>query len=163
MVNDQITASRVRLIAADGEQVGVVPIEQAMQTATDAELDLVEVSPDADPPVCKLMDYGKYRYAQKRKMHQAKTKSHATHVKEIRLHPKTGEHDIEYRLKHAREFLARGDKVLVSVLFKRREMAHLDVGYDQLQRVAEELADVAKVEMAPKRDGRRFTMMLVAK
>jgi translation initiation factor IF-3 len=163
MVNDQIKASRVRLISADGNQVGVVPIEQAVQRAQDAELDLVQVSPDADPPVCKLMDYGKYRYAQKRKMHQAKTKSHATHVKEIRLHPKTGQHDIDYRLKHAREFLARGDNVLVTVLFKRREMAHLDVGYEILQLVAEQLDDAAKIEMPPKRDGRRFTMMLVAK
>jgi translation initiation factor IF-3 len=109
------------------------------------------------------MDYGKYKYKQKRKLHQAKTKSHVTHVKEIRLHPKTSQHDIDYRLDHAREFLGRGDKVLVTVLFSGREMAHLEVGEELLLRVADQLDDAAKIEMEPKRDGRRFSMMLVPK
>jgi len=153
----------VRLIAQDGEQAGVVPIAEALETARAAELDLVEVMPDDDPPVCKLMDYGKYRYKLKRRTHQSKTKSHTTHVKEIRLHPKTGPHDIEYRLEHAREFLAKGDKVLFTVVFSGREMAHTDVGEALLLRVAEQIADVAKVETPPKRDGRRMNMMITAK
>ena len=118
---------------------------------------------DADPPVCKLMDYGKYKYKQKRRSHQAKTKSHVTHIKGIRLHPKTSQHDIEYRLDHAREFLARGDKVLVTVMFSGREMAHVEVGFELLLRVAEQIADAAKVEVPPKREGRRMTMMLAPK
>jgi translation initiation factor IF-3 len=161
-VNEEIRASRVRLIGAEGEQVGVVPIDDALKAAAAATLDLVEVSPDADPPVCKLLDYGKYKYKQKRRKHQAKTKSHVTHIKEIRLHPKTSQHDIAYRLVHAREFLAKGDKVLVSVVFSGREMAHIDSGGGLLVKVAEQMADAAKVELAAKREGRRWTMMLVA-
>ncbi len=109
------------------------------------------------------MDYGKYKYKQKRRGHQAKAKSHVTHIKEIRLHPKTGQHDIDYRLEHAREFLARGDKVLVSVRFSGREMAHLETGEQLLHRVALQIQDAAKVEIPPKREGRRMTMMLVPK
>jgi len=153
----------VRLIAQDGEQKGVLPLAEALEIAKAATLDLVQVAGDGDPPVCKLMDYGKYRYKRKRRTHQSKTKSHATHIKEIRLHPKTGQHDIEYRVKHAREFLARGDKVLVTVVFSGRELAHTETGEQQLARVAEQLADAAKIETTPKRDGRRMTMMLAPK
>jgi len=163
LVNEQIRASRVRLIAEDGAQVGIVPIDEARSAAERAGIDLVLVSPDADPPVCKLMDYGKYKYKQKRRGHQAKAKSHVTHIKEIRLHPKTGQHDINYRLEHAREFLARGDKVLVTVRFSGREMAHLEAGEQLLQRVAQQIEDAAKVESPPKREGRRMTMMLAPK
>jgi translation initiation factor IF-3 len=162
-VNEQIRATRVRLIGTDGSQVGVISLEDARRAAQDAELDLVQVSPDADPPVCKLMDYGKYRYKQKRKLHQARTKSHATHIKEIRLHPKTSQHDIDYRLEHARQFLSRGDKVLISVVFSGREMAHVEVGGELLEKVAAQMEADAKIEMAPKREGRRFTMMLAPK
>ena len=153
----------MRLIAQDGAQAGVVPIAEALEAARAAELDLVEVMPDDDPPVCKLMDYGKFRYKQKRRTHQSKTKSHTTHVKEIRLHPKTSQHDIEYRLAHAREFLTNGDKVLFTVVFSGREMAHAETGADLLLRVAEQIADIAKIEAPPKRDGRRMNMMLTAK
>ena len=153
----------MRLIAQDGEQKGVLPLAEALEIAKAATLDLVQVAGDGDPPVCKLMDYGKYRYKRKRRTHQSKTKSHATHIKEIRLHPKTGQHDIEYRVKHAREFLARGDKVLVTVVFSGRELAHTETGEQQLARVAEQLADAAKIETTPKRDGRRMTMMLAPK
>ncbi len=141
--------------------MGILPIEKAMQAAERAGLDLVEVHAAADPPVCKLMDYGKYKYKQKRKAHQAKAKSHVTHVKEIRLHPKTSDHDIGYRLDHAREFLERGDKVIFSVMFKGRELAHMETGEALLQKVAERLADDARVETPPKRDGRRRMSMLL--
>jgi len=147
----------------DGQQAGVVAIEEALQAAKTAEIDLVEVMPDAEPPVCKLMDYGKYKYKLKRRVHQSKTKSHVTHIKGIRLHPKTDQHDIGYRLDHAREFLARGDKVLFTVMFKGREMAHLEIGHELLLRVAEQLSDAAKVESPPKRDGRRMNMLMAPK
>jgi translation initiation factor IF-3 len=162
-INDEIEASRVRLIGSDGEQLGVVPIDEALRKASEATVDLVEVSPEGDPPVCKLMDYGKYKYKIKRRKQQAKTKSHVTHIKEIRLHPKTGQHDIDYRLNQARDFLAKGDKVLVSVIFSGREMAHIDLGRELLDRVSEQIADAAKLELPPKREGRRWTMMLVSK
>ena len=147
----------------DGQQAGVVAIEEALQAAKTAEIDLVEVMPDAEPPVCKLMDYGKYKYKLKRRVHQSKTKSHVTHIKGIRLHPKTDQHDIGYRLDHAREFLARGDKVLVTVMFSGREMAHLEAGPELLSRVAEQITDAAKVESPPRREGRRVSMMLTPK
>ena len=118
---------------------------------------------EAEPPVCKLMDYGKYQYKQKRRNHQAKSKSHVTHIKGIRLHPKTSQHDIDYRLEHAREFLAKGDKVLITVVFTGRELAHVDAGVELLQRFAAQIEDTAKIETMPKRDGRRMTMMLAPK
>jgi translation initiation factor IF-3 len=141
----------------------VLSIEDARNEAKNAGLDLVMVMADGDPPVCKLMDYGKYKYKQKRRQHQAKAKSHVTHVKEIRLHPKTEQHDIDYRLSHAREFLERGDKVLVTVLFRGREMAHMERGYELLDRVVEQISDSAKVERPVKREGRRVSVMLAPK
>lgn len=153
----------MRLIGQDGRQVGLLTREEALQVAKDALVDLVQVMGDTDPPVCKLMDYGKYKYKKKRQSHQAKTKSHVTHIKEIQLHPKTAQHDIDYRLEHAREFLAKGDKVLFTVMFKGREMAHVEVGSQLLEQVAGQLADAAKIEIPPKREGRRVTMLLVAK
>ncbi len=143
--------------------MGVVSLDEALAAARAAEQDLVLVAPEADPPVCKLMDYGKFKYKQKRRTHQTKAKSHVTHIKEIRLHPKTDAHDIEYRLKHARDFLARGDKVLVTVVFRGREMAHLEAGPEMLERIARQMEDAAKLEMPPKREGRRFSMMLAPK
>ena len=143
--------------------MGIVSLDEALAAARAAELDLVLVAPEADPPVCKLMDYGKFKYKQKRRTHQTKAKSHVTHIKEIRLHPKTDQHDIDYRLKHAREFLARGDRVLVTVVFRGREMAHLEAGMELLERIAKQMEDAAKLETPPKRDGRRFCMMLAPK
>lgn len=162
-MNEDIEAPYVRLVGADGSQVGVVPRADALAQAQAAGLDLVEVSADSDPPVCKILDYGKFKYKQKRRGHQSKTKSHVTHIKEIRLHPKTGQHDIDYRVAHARDFLSKGDKVLIAVVFSGREMAHIDVGEQLLQRVVEQIGDAAKVELAPKREGRRMTMMLAPK
>ena len=160
-MNDEIKASQVRLIGQDGEQQGVLSLADALSAAKTAELDLVQVMGDSDPPVCKLMDYGKYRYKRKRQTHQSK--SHVTHIKEIRLHPKTGAHDIDYRVKHAREFLARGDKVLITMLYSGRELAHIEVGAVLLERVVAMLEDVAKVETPPKREGRRMSALLAPK
>lgn len=149
------------MIGQDGAQQGVLSLADALSAAKAAEMDLVQVMADSDPPVCKLMDYGKYRYKRKRQTHQAK--SHIMHIKEIRLHPKTGQHDIDYRVKHAREFLAKGDKVLVSVLYSGRELAHIEVGAVLIDRVIADLADVAKVETPPKREGRRMSALLAPK
>jgi translation initiation factor IF-3 len=149
------------LIGQDGAQQGVLSLADALSAAKAAEMDLVQVMADSDPPVCKLMDYGKYRYKRKRQTHQAK--SHVMHIKEIRLHPKTGQHDIDYRVKHAREFLAKGDKVLITVLYSGRELAHIEVGAVLLDRVVADLADAAKVETPPKREGRRMSALLAPK
>ncbi len=149
------------MIGQDGAQQGVLSLADALSAAKAAEMDLVQVMADSDPPVCKLMDYGKYRYKRKRQTHQAK--SHVMHIKEIRLHPKTGQHDIDYRVKHAREFLAKGDKVLITVLYSGRELAHIEVGAVLLDRVVADLADAAKVETPPKREGRRMSALLAPK
>ncbi len=133
----------------------------ALNAAKAAEMDLVQVMADGDPPVCKLMDYGKYKYKRKRQTHQSK--SHVQHIKEIRLHPKTGPHDISYRLDHAREFFARGDKVLFSMVYSGRELAHIEVGQAVLARVVEQLEDIAKVETPMKREGRRMSVLMTPK
>ena len=153
----------VRLVDDKGEQIGVIPIQEALSMARDAELDLVEVAPQAEPPVCRIMDYGRYKYKLRKKHHQSRAKSHAKQVKAIRLSPKTGPHDIEYRVEHAREFLTLGHRVQINVQFKGREMAHLQLGRDMLLRFAGALEDVSKLEATPKLDGRRMGIMLIPK
>ncbi len=130
--------------------------------AKQREIDLVEVAPQARPPVCRLMDYGKYKYKQKKRQHGGKHK-HQPQLKEIRLRPNTGEHDVEIKLKHAREFLDKKDKVSVSMRFRGREMAHTDLGRDLMMHFAEQLQDIAKVESHPRQEGRRMTMLLAPK
>jgi len=131
--------------------------------AREADLDLVEVAPQAEPPVCRIMDFGKYKYRQRKKQQQARGKSHARQVKEIRLHPKIDPHDVSYRIDHAREFIAQGHRVQVNVLFKGREMAHTDLGRELLINFAAALEDVAKMEAPPKLEGRRMGVLLVPK
>jgi translation initiation factor IF-3 len=137
--------------------------DEALRRAKEAGLDLVEVAPDAKPPVCKIMDYGKFKYEQKKKAHQAKTRQKVTQLKELRIRPKTEEHDLLIKVKKAKEFLAVGDRVQVNMLFKGREMAHIEVGKTLLERFATEVADVAKVERPAILDGRRMTLVLVPK
>jgi len=152
----------VRLIGANGEQLGVVPTAQAMELAREANLDLVEVAPNERPPVCKILDYGKFRYQQSRK--GAKTqKVHQQKLKEIRVRPKTGEHDVDTKINQARKFLEHKDKVLVNVLFRGRELQHIEEGRRIIDGILEKLADVAKVERAPSMEGRRMTAMLAPK
>lgn len=152
-INDHIKISPVRVIAADGTQLGIIPTEDALTKSREAGLDLVEVAPDAEPPVCKIMDYGKYKYDKKKKTHQH---SHTTKTKEIRLRPKTGEHDIDFKVKQAVGFLKHKDKVQVSVLFRGREMAHIEEGQKVMEAVIEKLAEFGKVETTPQRTGRRM-------
>jgi len=162
-VNERVSAPRVRLVLENGEQAGIVTREEALARAAEAGLDLVEVAPNANPPVCKLMDYGKYKYRLKKKQHQSKVKQHTATVKEIRLRPKTDRHDVEIKLKRVREFLAKRHKVLVSMMFRGREMAHIELGKEMLESIAKELEDVAKVEKPPTMERYRMHMMLAPK
>jgi len=150
----------VRLIGANGEMVGVVPTTQALDMAREAQLDLVEVAPNERPPVCRIQDYGKLRYEQSRK---AKAKTHQQKLKEIRVRPKTGDHDVETKVNQARKFLENNDKVLVNVVFRGRELQHIEEGRRVIQHVLELLVDVAKVEKPPSMEGKRMTAMLAPK
>jgi translation initiation factor IF-3 len=157
-----IRIREVRLIDENGAQVGVVETGEARRRAYDAGLDLVEVSPDARPPVCKIMDYGKFKYALKKKEHESKRKQHQVQIKEIRLRPKIAEHDVSYKAKQARDFLLDGDKVQVTMLFRGREMSHMDVARVVLDSFVKKLADVSKVERPPKMEGRRLGLLLLS-
>jgi translation initiation factor IF-3 len=160
-INDQIRISPVRLIGVNGEQLGVVPTSQAMEMAREANLDLVEVAANERPPVCKILDYGKFRYQQSHK--KTKTKVHQQKLKEIRVRPKTGEHDVDTKVNQARKFLEHNDKVLVNVLFRGRELQHIDEGKRIIDDILVKLADVCKVEQAPRMEGKRMTAMLAPK
>jgi translation initiation factor IF-3 len=162
-VNEQIRISPVRLIGAGGEQVGVVPTAQALDMAREANLDLVEVAPQERPPVCKIMDFGKFKFLQKQKQKDKTKGGHQQRLKEIRLRPKTGEHDIETKINQARKFLEHKDKVLVYVLFKGREMQHVEEGRRVIDHILEKLIDLAKVEKMPSMEGKRLSAMLAPK
>lgn len=140
-----------------------MPLQEALENAREKTLDLVEVAPEADPPVCRAMDYGRHLYRQKKRTHQSGKKQHIQHIKEVRLRPKTERHDLETKLRHARRFLEHNDKVLVSMWFKGREMSHMDLGRELLQSFVTALEDVAKVEQAPKQQGRRVGLLLTPK
>ena len=160
-INEQIRISPIRLIGAAGEQHGVVPTAQAMEMAREAGLDLVEVAPTERPPVCKILDYGKFRYQQSRKGHKQKT--HQQKLKEIRVRPKTGDHDVETKINQAKRFLEHKDKVLLNVLFRGRELQHIEEGQRIIVHMVEKLTEVAKVEKAPSMEGKRMTAMLAPK
>ena len=161
-INEQIRITPVRVVGQNNEQLGVLPTIDALETARQAGLDLVEVAADQRPPVCRIMDFGKFKYEQKRK--QAKSaKTHQVHLKEIRLRPKTGEHDVEFKVKQARGFLTDRDKVKVTIMFKGREMAHVDRGREMIQEVITSLEDIAKVEKPPSMEGRNMTAVLIPK
>ena len=162
-VNDRIRIREVRLIGADGEQVGIVPTEVARRRAQDAGLDLVEVAADARPPVCKIMDYGKFKFEQKKKQHSGRKKSHQAKLKEVRLRPATDEHDYQVKLRRARRFLEKGDKVQIVLMFRGRQMVHQDIGRKLVERMVTDLADLAKVERAGRMEGRRMTTLLTQK
>lgn len=155
-----IRVPRVRLIGPEDEQLGVVTSDEAKRMARDSGYDLVEISPTADPPVCRIMDYGKFKYEQKKKAQESKKKQHNFTVKEVRVRPKTGAHDIEVKIKRARTFLEAGDKVQLTVLFRGREVVHARIGMNILEDIAHELAEIAKVERAPRMEGKRMHMIL---
>ncbi|QQG36278.1 MAG: translation initiation factor IF-3 [Micavibrio aeruginosavorus] len=159
-INEQIRARQVRLIDAEGEQVGVVAIAEALRMADEAGLDLVEISPNAEPPVCKILDYGKYKYEQQKKAAEARKKQKVIEVKELKFRPNIDDHDYQVKIKAARRFLEDGDKVKITLRFRGREMAHMDLGMKVMNRVREELAELAKVEMDAKVEGRQAIMVL---
>lgn len=159
-INENITAREVRLIGADGQQVGVVPIAEAISAAEEARLDLVEISPDANPPVCKIMDYGKHLFEKKKQIALAKKNQKQVQVKEIKFRPGTEEGDYQVKLRNLKRFLEDGDKAKVSLRFRGREMAHQELGMELLKRVEEDLAEFGSVEQYPKMEGRQLTMVL---
>ena len=148
------------VIGADGEQLGVMAPEEGLKLAQQAELDLVEVAPQAKPPVCRIMDFSKYKYEQEKKEKEAKKKQHAIHIKEIRLKPKIGDHDYQVKLGFVKKFLERGDKVKVTLLFRGREMAHMELGTRILERLKADIAEVAQIEKPPLREGRAIIMIV---
>jgi translation initiation factor IF-3 len=162
-VNRRIRAREVRLINQDGNQEGVVPLSQALASAEEAGLDLVEVAPQVSPPVCRIMDYGRYKYQQSKKLQEAKKRSSGYQVKEIKVRPSTGEHDLQVKMRKIRRFLSNKDKVKVSIMFRGREMAYTDHGLELLNRIAEENSDLAVVEQRAKREGRHMFMVLALK
>ncbi len=162
-VNERIRIKEVRVISQDGTQLGILPIEQALHAAYEQHLDLVEVAPEARPPVCRIMDYGKYRYEQAKKAREAKKKQTVIELKEIKLRPKTEEHDFQFKARHAERFLKEGNKAKITMMFRGREMIRMDRGKALLDRFVEALKEVAVVEQAPKVEGRNMTMILAPK
>jgi translation initiation factor IF-3 len=162
-VNDDIRAAKVRLIGADGNQVGIVSRDEALAKAEEAGLDLVEIAPQADPPVVKVMDYGKFRYEQQKKERDSRRKGHRTKIKKIRLSPKVDEHDFETKLKSIRSFIEQGDKVKVTLLFKGRMVTHKELGRDVMERVVEETSDIAKLEGDISMESHRNMVMTLVK
>lgn len=161
-VNEMIRVPEVRLIGPNNENIGVVPIQKALQIARDAELDLVEVSPTSDPPVCRVLDFGKFLYERTKKEKEARKSQTKIEVKEIRLRPKTNEHHRGFKTRDARKWLAEGNKVRVTIRFRGREITYPEIALEDLREIAEELSDVATIEQAPGMEGRTMSMILVA-
>ncbi len=159
-INDAIRARDVRLIDETGQNIGVVSRFDAMERATAAGLDLVEVSPDADPPVCKILDYGKFKYQEQKKAAEARKNQKIVEIKEIKMRPSIDDHDYDVKMRSIRRFFEEGDKVKITLRFRGREMAHQELGMDLLQRVKAELLDHAKVESEPRLEGRQMVMVL---
>jgi translation initiation factor IF-3 len=162
-VNNQINVSSVRVVDENGEMLGVLPIREALNRAVEAGLDLVEISPNAEPPVCKILDFGKYKYEIQKKKNEARKKQKVIEVKEIKLRPNIDEHDYEVKMRSVHRFLDEGDKVKVTMRFRGREMVHQEIGLKVLERVRDELEERAKVEQMPKLEGRQMIMVLAPK
>jgi len=162
-MNNAITARRVRLIGVEGEQAGIVPLADAKQRAYEANMDLVEISPNADPPVCKIMDHGKFVFEQNKKLQAAKKKQKQIQVKEIKFRPGTDEGDYQVKLKNLTKFLIEGNKTKITVRFRGREMAHREIGMELLKRVEADLKELAVVEQFPKMEGRQMVMVMAAR
>ncbi len=159
-MNGRIRATEIRLIGAEGENVGVVTPREAMTMAEEAGLDLVEISPNANPPVCKIMDFGKFKYEQQKREAEARKKQKTIEIKEVKFRPGTDVHDYDVKMRNVVKFLENGDKVKVTLRFRGREMAHQDLGRNLLERVAEDIKEIGKVENMPKMEGRQMVMMI---
>lgn len=159
-MNEEITAPEVRLIGVAGEQLGIFPIRQALQMAEEAEVDLVEIAPLAKPPVCRLMDYGKFKYQEAKRAAEAKKKQKIVEVKEVKFRPATDENDYQIKLRNVVKFLGEGDKAKITLRFRGRELAHQEFGMRMLERIKNDLAQIAIVEQFPKMEGRQLVMVL---
>ena len=161
-LNDEITADEIRLISEKGEQLGIVSLEAALEQTQESGLDLIEIAPNGRPPVCKMVDYGKLKYEKKKKQQQSKKKQHVIKIKEIRLRPRIEEHDLMTKLNQGRKFLSNGAKLKVTLMFRGRELSRIDLGRNVMERVLEELADIAEVEKDIPLEGRRMSIILNA-
>ena len=162
-INEMINSRSVRCIDPDGEQLGILSIDEAMNKAEELGLDLVELQPNADPPVCKILDYGKHKYQAQKRANEARKKQKIIEVKEIKLRPNIDQHDYQVKMKAVRKFIDGGDKVKITLRFRGREMAHVELGTDLLSRVQGDIDDFAKIESMPKMEGRQMTMILAPK
>ncbi|MBU0986896.1 MAG: translation initiation factor IF-3 [Proteobacteria bacterium] len=162
-MNRNIRAREVRVIDPDGNQIGVIPTHKALATAKDFGLDLVEISPNANPPVCKIMDYGRYKYELTKKKQEAKKKQSTFQLKEIKVRPKTGDHDLQTKIGHIKKFIEKKDKVKVTVMFRGREITLSQLGRNLLERIVQETEEIASVEQSPKFEGRTMVMVLAPK
>lgn len=162
-INEDIRVKEVRLVSDDGEQLGIVPIREALQIAMERNLDLVEVAPSAQPPVCRLMDYGKFKFEQNKREKEARKKQHVISVKEVKMRPNIEEHDFQVKARNARKFLTNGDKVKLTIMFRGREITHTELGHNLSIKFVNELADIATVEKMPKVDGRNMVTILMPK
>ncbi|NLA41009.1 MAG: translation initiation factor IF-3 [Smithella sp.] len=162
-INREIRATNVRVINEEGQPLGVIPLEEAMAHAERAGLDLVEVSANADPPVCKIMDYGKFRYKQSKKIHDARKTQTVIHVKEIRLRPKTESHDLQVKIKHIKKFLEQRDKVKISMMFRGREIAFIEIGRKLMEQIKVSLTDECVIDQEPRLEGRSMVMIVSPK
>lgn len=162
-VNREIDARSIRLVGADGEMIGVVSLREGLIMAEEAGLDLVEVSPNAEPPVCKILDYGKFKYEAQKKKNEAKKKQRVIEVKEIKLRPNIDDNDYDVKMRNMRKFLEEGDKVKVTLRFRGRELAHQDLGMKVLERVRDDLEGLGKIEQIPKMEGRQMVMVIAPK
>ena len=159
-INEEIRAKDVRLIASDGSQVGVVALVEALRMAREEELDVVEISPEAEPPVCKIVDFGKFVYQREKKAKEAKKKQKIIEIKEMKFSPKIDKHDYEYRIQHIVDFLSKGDKVKVTIRFRGREMSHTEFGFELMEKILVDVQEYSTVEKAPKLEGRSLTTFL---
>ena len=162
-INNRIRSKEVRAVGEAGEQLGVLATLDALKMAEEAGLDLVEVAPTAAPPVCRIMDYSKYKYEQEKREKEARKKQKIVHLKEIRLSPKIGEHDYQFKVRNLEDFLKRGDKVKITMMFKGREMAHVDLGRKILERLSSDISQVGEIEEPPRQEGRFINMVIRAK
>jgi translation initiation factor IF-3 len=162
-INERIRVPQVRLIGPEGEQLGVVSAEEGLKKAREVQLDLVEVAPLANPPVCRVMNFSKYKYEQEKKEKEARKKQHVIHLKEVRFKPKIGENDYQVKLKHIKEFLEKKDKIKVAMIFRGREMAHTEIGKRVLDRLATDIAPTGEIEKSPVFEGRSMTMIILPK
>ncbi len=162
-INRRIKAKTVRLISNEGEQVGIVPIHKALDKASDVDLDLVEIAPDANPPVCKIMDFGKYRYKQQMKAKKSKKKQHKVKQKEVRFRPRIEKHDYDMKVNMAKRFLSKGNIVKLTVMFRGREMAHQEIGYELMDNIIEDLSEVGEVDKKPQGMGRFINAVVKSK